>query len=74
MISQADFARVSDRLLFMKGAERKLIDEFLLRSHKTRLSAGRDVFVEGDRVEAIALVDDCITPLITSHLRSIRLT
>lgn len=56
MISQADFARVSDRLPFLKRAERKLLDEFLLHSHLARIPAGRDVFIEGDRVDAIALL------------------
>jgi len=56
MISQADYARVSERLSFLKGAERKLIDEFLLRSDLARIPAGRDVFIEGDRVDAIALL------------------
>ncbi len=56
MIDQAQFDRIASVLPALKRADPKLAREFAQAAWIARIPAGRDVFVEGDRVDAIALL------------------
>ena len=56
MISQEQYARIARALPILAHADPQLVREFGQAAFITRIPAGRDVFVEGDRVEAIALL------------------
>ncbi len=56
MISPADLPRVLRTLPFLRQAEARLLQEFQQAAYLARIPAGKDVFVEGDRVHSIALL------------------
>jgi CRP/FNR family transcriptional regulator len=56
MISQAQFVRIARLLPILQGAGPQLIREFMQAASFARIPAGRDVFLEGDRIDAIALM------------------
>jgi CRP/FNR family transcriptional regulator len=56
MISQEQYDRVARILPFLQRADSRLIREFQAATYLARIPAGRDVFVEGDRADAIALL------------------
>ena len=56
MITPEQYQRVTRVLPFLQRAEAPLVREFQQSVSFTRLPAGQDVFVEGDRTEAIALM------------------
>lgn len=56
MISQEQFDRIARVLPILQRAEARLVREFQHTAAFVRIPAGRDVFVEGDRAEAIALL------------------
>jgi CRP/FNR family transcriptional regulator len=56
MISQEHFDRIAQALPILKHADPKLSREFMQTAFFARIPAGRDVFVEGDRINAIALL------------------
>jgi len=56
MISQAHFDRIAQVLPILQHSDPKLSHEFMQAASFTRIPAGRDVFVEGDRIDAIALL------------------
>jgi CRP/FNR family transcriptional regulator, anaerobic regulatory protein len=56
MISQAQFDRIAQVLPILQHSEPKLSREFIQAAIFARIPAGRDVFVEGDRIDAIALL------------------
>lgn len=56
MISQEHFDRIAQALPILQHADPKLSREFMQAAFFTRIPAGRDVFVEGDRINAIALL------------------
>jgi CRP/FNR family transcriptional regulator len=56
LITAEQFQRVARVLPVLRQAGAELQREFLERAFLARIPAGRDVFVEGDRVEAIALL------------------
>ncbi|NOH03197.1 MAG: Crp/Fnr family transcriptional regulator [Chloroflexi bacterium] len=56
MIDASQFGRIAKSLPFLLQADAKLKDEFKKAAFFARIPAGRDVFLEGDRVEAIALL------------------
>jgi len=56
MIDQDQFKRISVALPILQQAEPKLIREFQQAASLARIPAGHDVFLEGDRVDAIALL------------------
>lgn len=56
MISQEDFNRISRIMPILQQADASLAREFIQTAFNTRIPAGRDVFVEGDRADAIALL------------------
>jgi CRP/FNR family transcriptional regulator len=56
MIDPDQLPRISNRLPFLKRAEPSLLKEFQQTVFLARLPAGRDVFIEGDRVDVIALL------------------
>lgn len=56
MIDQKQFERIVPALPFLRKADPQLERAFKGNAFLTRIPAGRDVFVEGDRTEAIALL------------------
>ncbi len=56
MIDQTAFDRIARALPFLTEADPTLVREFREAAFMARIPAGRDVFVEGDRSEAIALI------------------
>ena len=56
MIDSAQFNLAALSLPILKMAEPAFVDEFQQKAFFARIPAGHDVFIEGDRVEAIALL------------------
>lgn len=56
MIDSVQFARVTQSLPILKLADASLTREFQQTAFFAHIPAGHDVFLEGDRVEAIALL------------------
>jgi CRP/FNR family transcriptional regulator len=56
MIEHGQYERIARILPVLRGADAELIREFEQAAHYARIPAGRDVFAEGDRVDAIALL------------------
>jgi CRP/FNR family transcriptional regulator len=56
MIDSEQFHRITLAIPFLHGAEVSLINELKRQARFVRIPAGQDVFVEGDRVDGIALL------------------
>ncbi len=56
MIDPQQYQRISRALPLLRRADPGLLREFQQAASFARIAAGRDVFVEGDRVDAIALL------------------
>jgi CRP/FNR family transcriptional regulator len=56
MIGQEHLKRITDALPILRRADPALVDEFMQKAFLTRIPAGRDVFMEDERVETIALL------------------
>jgi CRP/FNR family transcriptional regulator len=56
MIGQENFGRIASTLPILRRADPALAREFMQKAFLTRIPAGRDVFVEGDRADTIALL------------------
>lgn len=56
MITQEQLQRISRNLPVLQNAEPRLVREFQDTSFFARIPTGKDVFVEGDRADAIALL------------------
>lgn len=56
MINDDQLARVIKALPFLQQASRQMLDEFQRATYFARISVGKDVFVEGDMVNAVALL------------------
>ena len=56
MLTQEQFSRILQALPILRRADRQLANEFRAEAYFARIAAGRDVFVEGDQAEAIALL------------------
>lgn len=56
MISQEQYQRIASVLPILRRADPQLVNEFQQAAFFTRIPAGTDVFVEGDRTDAIALL------------------
>jgi len=56
MISNEQYNRIARVLPILKRADSQLVREFQQVATFTRIPAGRDVFIEGDRVDGIALL------------------
>ena len=56
MIDTHQFNRIAQSLPILQQAEAAFVREFQQAAFFARIPAGRDVFLEGDRVEAIALL------------------
>lgn len=56
MIDQEQFARIAKALPILRQAEPQLIRDFQKEAFFARIPAGHDVFLEGDRADAIALL------------------
>jgi CRP/FNR family transcriptional regulator len=56
MITQEHYNRIARALPILQRADPQLVREFQQAAFFARIPAGKDVFAEGDRVEAIALL------------------
>lgn len=56
MLTQENFNRISHAMPLLRQAESPLLREFMHMTSFARIPAGRDVFVDGDDVDAIALL------------------
>ena len=56
MLDSAQFNRLAQSLIFLQQADAALVREVQQAAAFARIPAGHDVFVEGDRVDAIALL------------------
>lgn len=56
MIEQADYDRLAHALPFLRRADSAMAREFTQTAYKARIATGRDIFVEGDRADGIALL------------------
>jgi CRP/FNR family transcriptional regulator, anaerobic regulatory protein len=56
MITQSQFERLNRMLPVLQRAEPQMIRELMAAAIYARIPAGRDVFVEGDSIDAIALL------------------
>lgn len=56
MIDQQQFGRIAATLPLLREAEPQLVREFMQSARYVRIPAGSDVFAEGDRVDALALL------------------
>jgi CRP/FNR family transcriptional regulator len=56
MIEKSQYDRLARILPLLRGADPELAREFEQAAHYARIPAGRDVFAEGDQVDAIALL------------------
>src|SRR3990170_697945 len=56
MIDKRQYDRIARTLPLLRGADPELVREFEQAAHYARIPAGRDVFAEGDQVDAIALL------------------
>jgi len=56
MLTQEQFNRVLQALPFLQNADLQLAREFQAEAYFARISSGKDVFVEGDQADAIALL------------------
>ena len=56
MLSPEQFSRISHIVPILQRADAQLVRDFQQTAFVARIPAGRDVFVEGDQAEAIALL------------------
>jgi CRP/FNR family transcriptional regulator len=56
VLTTEQYSRIVRAMPILAGADHQLIREFQHAAFFARIPAGRDVFVEGDRVDAIALL------------------
>lgn len=56
MLTSSEFTRISRALSFLQNADAQLVREFQQVAFFAKIPAGQDVFLEGDRVDAIALL------------------
>lgn len=56
MITKEQYSRIARVLSILQRADPQLVREFQQNAFFARIPAGRDVFVEGDRADAIALL------------------
>ena len=56
MLDHENFTRIVKTLPFLQGADSGLVREFQQAAFFTRIAKGKDVFIEGDKCDAIALL------------------
>lgn len=56
MIDDAQFERITRSLSFLREADTAARRDFMAAAFLARIPAGRDVFIEGDQVDSIALL------------------
>lgn len=56
MLTESQFARLAQSLPLLQNADAALVREFQQAATFARIPAGQDVFLEGDRVDGIALL------------------
>jgi CRP/FNR family transcriptional regulator, anaerobic regulatory protein len=56
MLEHKHFQQIAEVMPFLKKADSQIAREFRQAAYYTRIPVGRDIFVEGDAVQAIALM------------------
>ena len=56
MLEQENYRRIAEVLPFLKGTDKDIAREFRQAAYYAKIPAGKDIFVEGDPVQAIALM------------------
>jgi CRP/FNR family transcriptional regulator len=56
MLDEIHFKRISQALPFLQSASPQIIRDFKGNAYFARIPAGRDIFIEGDEVDGIALM------------------
>ena len=56
MLDQEHFGRIAQAIPFLQDSASQLTSDFKRSAYHVRLPAGREIFVEGDRVDGIALL------------------
>jgi CRP/FNR family transcriptional regulator len=56
MIDQKDLERITRSIPFLQDADPQMLREFQQQAFLARIPTGRDIFLEGDRVDALALL------------------
>jgi CRP/FNR family transcriptional regulator, anaerobic regulatory protein len=56
MLTQEQFSRIQQALPVLQNADPRLVREFQTEACFTRIPVGKDVFVDGDQAEALALL------------------
>lgn len=56
MLTQEQFSRIQQALPVLQNADPRLVREFQTEAFFTRIPVGKDVFVEGDQADALALL------------------
>lgn len=56
MIARSEFERIARSIPFLQSAEPQLLEEFRQHAYLAHIPSGRDIFLEGDQVEALALL------------------
>ena len=56
MLTNEQFERIKHAMPILEGAQLELLREFQQKTFFARIAAGKDVFVEGDEAESIALL------------------
>ncbi len=56
MLDPEHYRRIAEVLPFLKNADSEVAREFRLVAYYARIPAGKDIFVEGDAVQSIALI------------------
>ena len=56
MLDQEHYRRIAQAIAFLRDSSSQLVRDFKGSAYYVRLPAGREIFVEGDRVDGIALL------------------
>lgn len=56
MIDQKELKRITRSIPFLQEADPQMLQEFQQQAFLARIPTGRDIFLEGDRVDALALL------------------
>ena len=67
MIESQQLSRIIQALPLLKDASSELVREFQQAAFLTRIPAGHDVFLEGDRIDAIALLISGVAEEVQVH-------
>ena len=66
MIDSGQLDRITRSIPFLQDADPQLLREFQQQAFLARIPTGSDIFLEGDRVEALALLISGVVRCTTS--------